>query len=218
MRSKPIIEKPSIAQVLTAIAAVPTGGYIATDADNTLWAGDVGDEVVRFAGSADCAPWPSGVVDFAWYNRQMEEHYFEGCCFSAKILADVDPIAAAVGVRRSIGRHVRARSWLTQALEASRLRGVNVWIVSASPRLAVEVGADLFGVANWPIIAVDCIDGGKPAYIEPIPIGEGKVAAWQQLGLPPPDLALGDSQWDLPLLRSARVGFLLERADREMAP
>ncbi len=212
-----IIEKPSIAAVLAAIAALPAGSYVASDADNTLWAGDVGDEVVRVAGSTDCAPWKSNSVDFARYNAQMEENYFEGCCFSAKILLDVDPIAAAESVRRTIAHHVRARSWLTQALEAARLRGVNVWIVSASPRLAVEIGAALFGVSAWPIIAVDCLNADKPTYIEPIPIGDGKVAAWQKLGLPPPDLALGDSQWDMPLLRFARLGFLLERADREMA-
>jgi phosphoserine phosphatase len=107
---------------------------------------------------------------------------------------------------------VTPRPWLIQALKAATARGVRVWIVSASPRQAVEIGARQHGLADLPILAVDCLSTNPPTYRDPVPIGEGKVAALAGAGLSQPDLALGDSTWDLPMLRSARQGVLLVRA------
>lgn len=212
MAESSVIERPSAAHVCAAIDALPAGSFIATDADNTLWAGDVGDEVVRIASAAPFAPWREGEVDFSWYEREIEDNYIDACKFSAALIARVPEGSTTQRLREAIDTRVKPRTWLIDALRAASQRGVHVWLVSASPRLPVELGAALFGLDGTAIIAVDCSAGQAPTFVEPVPIGEGKVAAWQARGLPTPDLALGDSAWDLPLLRSARCGFLLARA------
>lgn len=217
MNESVVLQRPIAATVLEAIAALAPGSHVATDADNTLWAGDVGDEVVRIASAPPHLPWQAGQADFAWYEREIETNYAGACRFSAQLLAQVPAGTADSRLRDAIAARVAPRTWLVQALRAAADRGVNVWLVSASPRLAVEIAAELFGLRGLPILAVDCASGQPLRFAEPVPIGEGKVSAWQALGLPQPDLALGDSRWDLPLLRSARKGLLLARAADDLA-
>ena len=204
---------PTPREVMAAIAAVPAGATIATDADNTLWAGDVGDEVVRAAATPPHSPWGPTAADFARYEALMDADYVAGCCHSAELIAQVSAVAARPVLAGAFARTVRPRRWLLDALADAVARGVRVVIVSASPRLAVEVGAALFGIEAWPAIAVDGGGGSDPAALrEPIPIGHGKVEAWHAAGLPVPALALGDSAWDLPLLNMAACGLQLKRA------
>lgn len=209
----PVLPIPATpGEVLAALAALPPGARIATDADNTLWSGDVGDEVVRRAATPPFEPWRPGDADFPWYMEQMEVDYPRGCRYSAEVLVRVAADEARPALTQAVQAVVRPRRWLIEGLQAARARGVEVWLVSASPRLAVEVGADLFGLQGCGIVAVDCLSAEPPEFLEPVPVGEGKVLAWRKLGLPPPDVALGDSRWDLPLLGSARVGLFLQRA------
>lgn len=220
----PILHFPSPTQVVQALAALPRGATVATDADNTVWAGDVGDEVVLLAATPPHTPWLPGQADFAWYMGQMESNYPGGCRFAAELMARVNVHDAQGPVEAALRERVRPRRWLVRALREAMQRGVQVWLVSASPRPVVEVGARLFGLEGCSLIAVDCLGVDPARFAEPVPIGQGKVDAWTQLGLPPPDLAMGDSSWDLPLLGSARQGMLLTRAcddptcDDERAP
>ncbi len=202
----------SAAQVVQAIDALQAGLWIATDADNTLWAGDVGDEVVRCAAAGTPSPWPAELADFDAYNRLMEDDYPRGCQHAAHLLAAVPWEQAVAQLRQGLLRQVRPRQWLVAALRRAIDRGVQVVIVSASPRPMVTLGMNLFGLDVCRVIAVD-VDPSMPSRcLQPVPIGEGKVLAWQALGLPQPSLALGDSPWDFPLLASAQLGLLLSRA------
>jgi phosphoserine phosphatase len=185
---------------------------VATDADNTLWAGDVGDEVVRAAATPPFYPWTEGQADLPGYLSQMESDYAAACRYAAAVLALVPAEASGPVLESALARRVTPRPWLLQALRAAVDRGVRVWIVSASPRQAVVIGARQHGLADVPILAVDCLSSAPPTYREPVPIGQGKVAALARAGLLQPDLALGDSMWDLPMLRSARQGVMLARA------
>ncbi len=202
----------SQAQVLAAIAALVPGDWVATDADNTLWAGDVGDEVVRRAATEPFEPWQSGDADFSWYTAEMDRDYPHACRYAAVVLMRAQPGTARRAVTQAIRERVRPRRWLIEALQQAVQRGVRVWIVSASPRPAVEIGAELFGLHTWPILAVDCLQHDPALFAEPVPIGEGKVQCWLAQELPRPDLALGDSMWDGPLLRMARRGLLVQKA------
>lgn len=205
-------ELSSPGEVLAVLAGLSAGAHVATDADNTLWSGDVGDELVRMAGSPPFAPWQPGQVDFAWYQREATTDFANSCRYTARILQHVSSAQVRPLLETALPQRVRPRRWLVSALQAAMARGVRVTIVSASPRLTVEVGAALFGLASCAIIAVDTDPTQLDVVVEPAPIGHGKVEAWQRLELPPPDVALGDSRWDLPLLRSARQGLLLQRA------
>ncbi|MSP91019.1 MAG: hypothetical protein EXR79_04320 [Myxococcales bacterium] len=203
---------PTPREVIAAIAALQPGATIATDADNTLWAGDVGDEVVRAAATAPHTPWPPGTANLTAYEALMAADYVAGCRHSAELIAQVAAAAAVPVLTTAFATRIRPRRWLLDALAEAVGRGVRVVVVSASPRLAVTVGAALFGVANWPVIAVDAAGGASAVLREPVPIGQGKVEAWHVAGLPQPALALGDSAWDLPLLNLAAVGLQVTRA------
>lgn len=207
---------PAPAETLRAIAAVPAGRWIATDADNTMWAGDVGDELVRFAASKPDW-WSADVVRLSWYLNEMEHgDYVGACCHAAKVWAALpDGLQAAARAELAVwlAGCVRPRHWLLQALLTAEGRGVEVVVISASPRAAVEVAAGRMAVGHWPVLALDADrDGASATLREPVSVGDGKVLAWQASGRTPPALALGDSRWDLPLLHSAGVGHLVARA------
>ena len=202
----PNVAEPRV--VLRAIAALPPGAVIATDADETLWGCDVGDEVMR-AADAGVAPWPANSADFAVYHRDMMGgDYMEACRLSARTLALVDAQAAEQALRATLAAGP-IRRWLAEALQQASARGVHVWIVSASPKPVVQWTAALHGFSPDRVLGI-VVAAGK--VVEPAPVGLGKVAAWRALGLPRPDIALGDSRWDGPLLASAKVGFLLQKA------
>ncbi len=191
-------------RVAAAIAAVPAGAYVATDADGTLWDADVGDDTVRCAAET----WARG-TDVEAYLAALAADYGRGTRLAAEHLRGVRPDVARAALRTFFAPRLHPRRWLVDALSGAAARGVNVVVVSASPRLAAEVGVALVGV-RWPVVAIELDAAG--AVVEPAPVIEGKVAAWRARGLPPPALALGDSPWDVPLLESAAVSFRLVHA------
>jgi phosphoserine phosphatase len=207
---------PSPAEVVASIAAVPAGRWIATDADNTIWAGDVGDEVIKMAAQSPDL-WPSGLVALDWYLHEMEHgDYHLGCCYAAKVWALLPADLQEEGHKRLdqwLAQRVKARRWLMQALQQAVDRGVEVVIISASPGPTVAVAAQRFGLQTAPVLGLEAaLIDGEPVLAQPIAIGAGKVAAWQATQRTAPALALGDSPWDVPLLNSAEVGLWLTRA------
>lgn len=197
--------------VLAALAALPSGAVIATDADETLWAADVGDEVVKMA-SEGLGPFPKGAADFAWYAREMATgDYAHACRFAALLLAQVDAEAVRSAMTPTLAK-ITVRRWLVDALREAMQRGVSLVIVSASPLPVVRWAADLHGLGAALVIGIEAHLGGVQ---EPAPVGFGKVDAWHRLGLTQPHLALGDSRWDGPLLQMAKHGFLLEKASKD---
>ena len=204
------------AQVLAAIAQLPPGAWIAADADNTLWAGDVGDEVVRAAATPPYHPWRAGDASLAQYFSLMDRSYADGCCFSAQLLACVDANAAQDRLREVMQTRIVPRRWLLEALQAAMARGVKLVVISASPQPVVRLGVALFGLQGAEVIGLQCETQPALRFIEPIPVGFGKPEALIARNLPRPDLALGDSRWDLPLLQHARAGCWLVPACDEV--
>lgn len=204
------------AQVIAAIAQLPAGAWIAADADNTLWSGDVGDEVVRAAATAPHHPWRPGDASLAHYFSLMDRSYADGCRFSAQLLASVNRQAAEERLREVMIARIVPRGWLVEALRTAMARGVKLLVISASPLPAVQLGVSLAGLDGAEIIALQCELDPVPRFVEPIPIGFGKPAALAARNMPRPDLALGDSRWDLPLLQHARASCWLVPACDEI--
>ncbi len=200
------------AAVLAALEALTAGAVVATDADETLWAGDVGDEIVRLA-SEGGGPFARGDADFAWYSKEMAEgDYANACRFAARLLAQVDAEAVRTAVSPTLAA-IAVRGWLVDALLRAMDRGVQLVIVSASPLPVVRWTADLHGLHAAAVIG---IEARANEVQEPAPVGFGKVEAWQRLGLAQPQVALGDSRWDGPLLQMAQAGFLLQKASKDV--
>ena len=202
----PATDRTEAAEAIAVIAAVPAGGIIATDCDNTVWAGDVGDEIVRIA-EAHPRLFGDRKVDFLDYALRLESDY-EGACLASAALG-LTPAAPEVrtALATRLRDHLRPRVWLVEALQSAVERGVRVIAVSASGRLAVEVGLDQVGLTGQcDVIAVDPTPEG---FLAPWPIGHGKPASLRATGLSGVDVAIGDSRWDGPLLDFGRRGLLL---------
>lgn len=201
-----LIENPEPAAVVSAIHGVAPGAWIATDADGTLWDGDVGDDVMRCA-AADPTGWAAPDVDLEAYLARLEVDYHGACRHAADVAHRAPPEVARPALRAFLVPRLRLRRYLVDALLEAARRGVSVYVVSASPRLAVEVALGLFELGGMAIIALEHDEAGR--FVEPASIGDGKVDAWRVRGLPAPALAFGDSRWDLPLLHSAGLGMRL---------
>lgn len=213
---------------------------LAFDADGTLWSGDVGFDLFKAAlghrafraaardalaveahgaglsvGEADdanaialrlFAAWAAGDYDDGRAFRMMAWAFAGWTTSELLVLADEALRAADVASRI----HAPVREVVAWAHDA----GVEVWIVSASPRAAVEVGGRLLGVSPDRVIAVTPRRAGDellPELEEPVPYDEGKAHAIRAAA---PDAtvlgAFGDSASDAPLMRAARVAVAVE--------
>ncbi len=217
---------------------------IALDADGTLWSGDVGYDLFKAAlaeralrpaarsalaeeargaglsasGSEDAnelalrlfASWATGGYDDDRAFRMMAwafaGHEPEG------LLRLAERALEAADLRGRV--HAEVRETITWAHEA----GVEVWIVSASPRAAVEVGVRQLGVEPDRVLAVTPIVSAgvlSTELEEPVPFDRGKPLAFAAAA---PEVSLlaafGDSSFDEHLLRAARVAVAVEPHDR----
>lgn len=95
--------------------------------------------------------------------------------------------------------------------------GWEVYVVSASPEVLVQAAAARLGVHPHCAIGMrPAVDGdgryARPIY-EPIPFEGGKPTLLAQRCGRGPDLAVGDSAFDLPLLAAAARAVLLDRGN-----
>ena len=196
------------ADVVTAtINAVPAGAIIAVDADGTLWNIDLGDELVRAAGAR-----PN-----AWLEPADAAHYFDhlasdhglASAFTAELAALRSDALLQSEMRAHITPLLRPRAALVDSLRSAMKRGVQVHVVSASPLSTLPVALKIIGLKPTSMIAAVGHGTCRPDPAD-LPVGTGKVRHWQSARLGRPDLALGDSLWDLPMLQMACVGVMVK--------
>lgn len=200
--------------VVAAIDALASGALVAVDADGTLWDLDVGDELVRLVGQQPDLAAES--VDVDRYFAEIAIDHALACAFTADVARTVNWDLARARLATFIGDRLRPREYLVQALRDAVARGVRVWVVSASPAQAVSVGVAAIGLSVEGLIAAGALPD-RPGHPAPLPVGAGKVAAWRHAGLGRAALAIGDSDWDLPLLRAADLGVRVIAADADAA-
>ncbi|MBL8953619.1 MAG: haloacid dehalogenase-like hydrolase [Myxococcaceae bacterium] len=168
-------------------------GPVAFDADGTLWAGDVGDELVRELGH------------FEEYERRVRRDPVAGYTWAVEILYGRDERDVLETSRRLFARQ-RVFDYVRPLL--ARLE--DVYIVSASPRWAVLPGAAALGIAADRVIAVDAEKHGSilGRVRTPIPGGGGKVVKLKERGIRPV-LAFGNGDLDEPMLAYAKKAVVV---------
>ncbi len=207
---------------------------LAFDADGTLWSGDVGDDVFRFAvihgrlresarAAIEHEATTRGFDVFSdpnltaghLFDAYVEHRYPERemCelmtwCFAGYTLAQMQSL-----VREALeaANHTqRLHREIGPVLEFARGRGLRTIVVSASPRATVEIAA-----SKWGFVPED-IAAGTPAYegdviaprmASPLPYAHAKCVAGRALIGPAHWLAsFGDNVFDLEMLREAELG------------
>jgi phosphoserine phosphatase len=103
-------------------------------------------------------------------------------------------------------------------VEWARGAGLEVFLVSASPRAVIEEAADLVGIRRDRVVAASPFWDGDVmrADVErPIPYGPGKVHGLRAVLSGRPLLAaFGDNAFDVAMLREARVPIAVRPKDR----
>lgn len=204
------------------------------DADGTLWSGDVGEDVFRFACThgrlRDAArdeierqARVRGFARFANVNATAQglfEAYLEGNYPEREICELMTWCYAGFSVQEMVelvrealaaSKHAeRLHEELRPILDFARERTLRTIVVSASPRITVEVAASAWGflaqdiAAATPRVVAGVIAAEMAA---PVPYGADKCVAGRAL--------LGDTHWlgafgdnvfDIEMLREAEVG------------
>jgi phosphatidylglycerophosphatase C len=210
------------------------GGVLATDADGTLWDGDVGIDIfeallaaegvreparARLAEEARSVGLPAEgsptAIARALYAAHVDERYPHDRAFAMMAWAfagwhrdEVSAFAAEVLDRGRI--EARIRPAMIAILRWAERRGVPVHVVSASPIAIVEKGAARLGarVAGALAMTPKLDDRGVllPELDGPVVYGEGKIQALTRAGVTASIVgAFGDSAYDAAMLRKAHV-------------
>lgn len=218
------------------------GGVVATDADGTLWTGDVGDDLfhaflqhgqVREPAlealrreALDHALSDAGTgpeVARRLYEAYLGERFPEirmcelmAWCFAGWTREEVDAFAQHAMERVNLPSRLH---WeVLHLLEKARAAGIEVVLVSASPLAVVVAAGTRVGFDAGHVLAARSVYVGdvmQPDVERPIPYGAGKVQHLRaRIGTRPLLAAFGDNAFDVDMLAEARVGVAVRPKPR----
>jgi len=242
-----IVTADDIVLRIDAARKARSGGVVAFDGDGTLWSGDVGDDffaaflakgrvepaavqamtaLARDHGvptPASTAALPVAIHDAYVAGHIPEERAYEMMAYACAGWPLVEVDAFAREVVQSVGLLERLQPETARLVEWARRVGVEVFVVSASPRAVVVEAVRVLGLDAAHVVAATAVEEDRVQCASvrlPIPYGEGKVERLtERIGTRPLYAAFGDNVFDIPLLRLAEVRIavrpkprLLERA------
>jgi phosphoserine phosphatase len=234
--------KVTLERVRDAITADQTNArfVLATDADGTLWDGDVGlalfeavlaEDAIRDAAREGLAEEARsfGLDDqgsthalatrlFAFYNDDKypldRAFAMMAWVFAGYTLAEMDAFAKRVLTAQRYDDRIRPN--MRAMVEGARALGLEVWVVSASCVAAVNAGVASLGITHERVVAMTpkTIGNVIASGIEgPVVYGAGKVKALNAAcGKARILAAFGDSGWDAEMLREAELPGLVSPA------
>ena len=239
-----IVHSSDAVRAIHTLAAAEPGGAVAFDGDGTLWSGDVGEDFFQAVLGEGMAPAvdealvreasetgldPSGdarTLLLRIHAAYLADAFREDrICEIMTWMAAGWPLARLDAFARDLVERVAVRDRLQpeaiHIVEEARRHGLDVYVVSASPRAVVVAAAALAGIDPEHVVAVRevVVDGVVQAAVHrPIPYGPGKVTRLREkLGERPLYAAFGDNAFDVPLLRDARMPFAIRPKARLLA-
>jgi phosphatidylglycerophosphatase C len=237
-RTRPTLEGP-----VSAGHPHPVPAALAFDADGTLWSGDVGFDLFKAAlavralkpdaraalaaeahavglsASADedaneialrlFAAWAAGDVS--------DERAFRMMAWAFAGFSEAEMLAFSAETQRASGLEARLHGPAREIIRWAHDEGIEVWIVSASPRAAVVTGARHFGIEPGRVIGVTPLVAEgmlTTELVEPISFDAGKPLALSAQCPLPVLAAFGDTASDVPLFLAARLAVAIGPNDR----
>lgn len=190
--------------------AMRRSGLVVFDADGTIWDGDVGKAFLKWQLDTSMLRPEQGLmmrekwIQFEKGNLSEEEIW----TLAATCQAGLKATKVAEAADRFFGETHEEMIFepIRDLIRSLRATGIEVWIVSASQKWIVEAGASRFGIDPNHVIAVtpvveDGIITSEP--MQPVPYGEGKSTAIIEMIGRTPDIVVGNSDGDVPMLRLA---------------
>lgn len=192
-----------------------------TDADKTLWAGDIGEAFLQelAAGKVLVAPDAQGDV-WASYEARVREDRTRGYAWAVQAMAGLAEEDVRARARDFAERFVPAQAFpaFRALVEEARSRGCDIWVVSASSQWIVEAGVALMGFDPDRVLGMRVeVENGvlTDRLVAPLTNEAGKVAAIEAMIGRRPTLVTGDSSGDFEMLAVAeRVALLITQPGR----
>jgi phosphatidylglycerophosphatase C len=231
----------AIAKITEEARATPNGA-IAFDGDGTLWSGDIGEDffdafvatgrIEEAARRALAVEAETERLDARGTGAEVahrihaaylagtfpEERVCEIMTWACAGWTKKDVDAFAAGVIEQIRLVDRLHREAIDVVRHARSAGIDVYLVSASPRTIVDAAASVVGIDRaFTVAATEACDDGvvKPEVLRPIPYDKGKVTRLRErLGSRPLLAAFGDNAFDVPMLREARLAFAIRPKQR----
>lgn len=237
-----VLSPVEIQRRITDIRASAPGGAIACDGDGTLWSGDVGEDLfhalvakgpIRPAAHAEMRKQAAengldagvGALDLARriYDAYVDHRFPEervcelmAWAFAEWTRAEVSAFAREVVAAGGLASRVHIE--VTETLEWARREGIEIFLVSASPRAVVEEAAREVGIDAAHVLAATPLYAGHAMLADverPIPYAAGKVRAIRAaIGDRALYAAFGDNAFDVSMLREARVAVAVRPKER----
>lgn len=228
------------------VARSEPGGVLAFDGDGTIWSGDIGDDFfealvlrddlhddargrlsaqAKEAGlpSEGTAPVLARTLHTAYLDgRYSEERMYETMAWLGAGWAGSRLEEVARTVMEGLVLEKRLHDETVSIIRWARGHGVEVFIVSASPRVIVREGARQVGIDHEHVVAAteqrDGEDRVLPRIHAPIPYNDGKVSRLRErIGDRPLYAAFGDNTFDVPMLKEARHAVAVRPKPRLLA-
>jgi phosphoserine phosphatase len=185
----------------------------ALDCDGTLWAGDAGGGFFEWELSHGVVP--GEVVRWAraryaeYLARQVDETTM--CAEMVTIHRGLDEVEVQRAANRYFEENMIAAIFPEMRELVRRLQesGCDVWAVSSTSEWVIRAGMRQFVIPENRILAASVkIENGRITdRIVRVPSGEGKALALRDVVRRDPDVAFGNSRWDLDMLEIARHAF-----------
>ncbi len=103
-------------------------------------------------------------------------------------------------------------------MELLRKNKWKIFVITASPTIAIRSIISTFGLEKRSVLGMNLkIQDNKltSTILDPYTYGDGKVSAYKEASTDSLDLSFGDTRNDLPLLRFAKNGILIDRGNLE---
>ena len=191
------------------------------DADQTLWAEDIGEALFRWLLAGDLLPRVAGRTD-VWedYEARCAQSLVEGYSYAVECMSGVAEADLTKWCRQMAAAWPNHRPAMIKLANGLSAAGFEVWIVSASNRWIVQASAHVYGIPPERVLGIDAEvrDAVLTDYVlKPVTCVAGKVEAIRDRIGRMPDVAFGDSLGDLPMLEASARPFVIGRRDRRTA-
>lgn len=183
------------------------------DCDGTLWSGDAGYGFMAWSleqglVSRSTTDW----IDTRYRAyRAGEVSELAICGEMVQIYAGLREKELQNAAARYFGQFVRARIFpeMKSLIAGLQERGVDIWAVSSTNRWVIAEGVRDFAIREDRILAADVrIENGLiTSTLIDVPTGYGKATALRRVGVPRPDVVVGNSIHDLAMLEMAAHAF-----------
>ncbi|MBI5547669.1 MAG: HAD-IB family phosphatase [Deltaproteobacteria bacterium] len=214
--------EPGVERLVDEVVQRGAAADAAFDADGTIWAGDIGEELLRELVQQRRLIDPPPENPYGIYERLFCAAPSRAFSFCVEVMRGLPVAEVERWSDEIVRRHFAAQVFpsIRGVLDRLLAAGVRVWIVSASNAVTVRRAARALGLDEGRVLAVEgavdrlgCFTG---QVLPPVTCSAGKVEAlMKKLGGRRPEIAFGNSLFDREMLEHAHRAVMVAPEESE---